>query len=100
MNVAKYKLPSGEIITFHYEDPYDSIHCKGEDITFQLKTGLVVMAQRLPSTLTFEARIKEKAENWTFDVKLKADNEVEARMKLAKMFPRKQYFIVEVNPSN
>lgn len=100
MNVAKYKLPSGKVITFHYEDPYDSINCKGEDIPYQLDTGLVVLAQRLPSTLTFEARIKEKAENWTFDIKLTADSETEVRMKLAKMFPRKQYFVIAVNPSN
>jgi len=45
---------------------------------------------------TFEARIWEKAEHWTFDTQIEAKDESDARAKLAREYPRRSYSIREI----
>jgi hypothetical protein len=45
---------------------------------------------------TFEARIWEKAEHWTFDVTIRAGSEKEAREQLLRDFPRRSYTIQSI----
>jgi hypothetical protein len=42
---------------------------------------------------TFEATIWEKAEHWTFEVTIRAENEKEAMAQLLRDFPRRDYTI-------
>jgi hypothetical protein len=43
--------------------------------------------------LTFEARIWEKAEHWSFDVKIEAINEDAAWQQVRKDYPHRSYSI-------
>lgn len=43
--------------------------------------------------LTFEARIWEKAEHWTFDTTVQADSDKQARELLQKEYPKRFYSI-------
>jgi hypothetical protein len=45
---------------------------------------------------TFEARIWEKAEHWTFDITIRAEDEKEARTQLLRAFPRRSYTIQSI----
>lgn len=45
------------------------------------------------ATKNFEATIYEKAEHWTFDVTVKAENDADAWKQLAKDYPKRSYSI-------
>ena len=53
-------------------------------------------AEMTDTKKTFEARIWEKAEHWTFDITIRAENEKEARAQLLRDFPRRDYTIQNI----
>lgn len=48
------------------------------------------------SKKTFCAVIWEKAEHWTFDISIRAENEKEAIAQLLRDYPRKSYTIRDI----
>lgn len=42
-------------------------------------------------TARYEVRLWEKAEHWYFDVVVEAENETEARAKIRRDYPAKEY---------